>query len=142
MDNNIIKKIEELMGVWKAAGIQINKGISANGINECEKAVDFTFAEDFRGYLMRMNGFRDFDSDQEWFSFWSTDRIQSELGDCHPLDLVCFADHSINLCTFGFHRKDKMVYIHYQHSDNVELVARTFTDFINTYSVESYQLLR
>lgn len=142
MDNSFTNKIDELIAVWTNAGIQINKGITADEIASCEKALNFTFDEDFWLYLTKLNGFEDFDSDKAWFSFWSVDRIRKEYGDCHPLELVCFADHSINLCSYGFHKTDKKVYIHFQTIEGIEVVADTFTEFINTYSVDPYNLLR
>ncbi len=134
MSNTFPEKINTLISYWATQDlINLNEGASDDSILELEKDVGFTFEEDFKTYLKTANGFQNFDSDDHWISFWSIDRIREELNDHHPKELICFSDYSINLCSFGFHRKNKKVYIHYQTIEGFKFLADSFHEFIDLY---------
>ena len=81
--------------------------------------------------------------DEDWFSFWAQNRMREENEDgSHPKDVIWFSDHSINLCSFGFHKTDGKVYTHYQTIEGIECVANSFSEFIDLYLKDPYLLLR
>jgi hypothetical protein len=133
--------LSEVISLWQKEGIQLNAGLTSQQIEVLEQSLSLPFKPDFKEYLKTANGFEDFDWDNAMFSFWSADRILEELGNCHPEELVCFADHCINLCSFGHHREKEGIYIHYQHTEGLFLVANSFTEFIRLYLVNPMDLL-
>ncbi|MEI9943262.1 MAG: hypothetical protein WDN26_03500 [Chitinophagaceae bacterium] len=136
-------KLNKLIPHWTKQGVQLNTGISIDNLKQLEIDFSFSFDEDFYTYLTKVNGFEDFDSDEAWFSFWSQNRIQEENGDAsHPKEVIWFADYSINLCSFGFHKTDKKVYTHYQTIEGIECVTSSFSEFIDIYLQDPNLLLR
>jgi hypothetical protein len=95
-------------------------------------------------YLKEINGFVDSGySDNEWFCFWAHDQIKEQnTNGYHPKDVIWFADHSLNLCVFGFHRLDKKIYTHYEKTDRLIFIANSFTEFIDVYLEDAFLLLR
>lgn len=142
-NQNFIFKLDTLITHWTNEGIKMNSGISQNAIRVFENEFGICFEDTFNTYLTRSDGFVDFESDQEWFSFWSIDRMKKENTDnSHPQCVVWFSDYSINLCSFGFHKTDKKIYVHFQHIDGIECVANTFSEFIDVYLEDPIILLR
>lgn len=136
-------KLIKLIPLWAEQGVQLNTGISINDLKQLEIDFAFSFDEDFHAYLKNVNGFMDFDSDEAWFSFWSQNRMQEENSDdSHPKNVIWFADYSINLCSFGFHKVDRKVYTHYQTIEGIECVASSFSEFIEMYMQDPNLLLR
>lgn len=123
--------------------VKINSGISIDRFKKMEADFNFSFEESFYIYLTKINGFAEYDSDEEFFSFWPDTRIKEENEDgSHPKDVIWFCDHMINLCSFGFHKTDKKIYTHYQHNESIECVADTFYEFIELYNKDPFLLLR
>ena len=132
-----------LIQKWTNHGINLNKGISLDSFKKMESDLNFSFEESFHNYLTKHNGFEDFDSDEEWFSFWADSRIKVENEDeSHPREVIWFCDHAINLCSFGFHKIDKKIYTHYQHIEGIECVSKDFEEFIEMFRKDPYLLLR
>ena len=121
-----------------------NPGASPGAITALERAFGKPFEPAFTAYLGHTNGFKDFEWDDAMFSFWSAERILQELDDGHPAELFCFADHCINLGSFGYGREVKAptIYLHYQHADGFEAVADSFPDFLRRYLQDPFALLR
>jgi hypothetical protein len=136
--------LESVRVKWKTSGITCNPGASVAELRILEQAVDFTFDDAFGTYLRQINGFADFGWDETLFSFWSTTRIKEELNDCHPAELICFADYSINAGSFGFHRQqgDHGVYLHFQTVSGLWRVADSFSDLLQSYLLDPNSLLR
>jgi hypothetical protein len=141
MSTNSQPLLSEVISFWQKEGVRVNAGLTGLQIEALEQSLSVLFKPDFKEYLSAVNGFEDFDSDNALFSFWSADRMREELGTYHPEELVCFADHCINLCSFGYHREKEGIYIHYQHMEGLSLVANSFTEFIRIYLVDSMDLL-
>lgn len=136
-------KLNKLISLWTTQGVKLNSGISIDNLKKLETDFTFSFEEDFHIYLTKVNGFVDFDSDEAWFSFWSQSRMTEENQDgSHPQDVIWFSDHSINLCSFGFHKTDRKVYTHYQSIGGIECIANSFSEFIDSYLKDPYLLLR
>lgn len=131
------------MAKWKDYGIACNPGTTEAELQTLEQATSFQFNATFSAYLRQMNGFVDFEWDGSLFSLWSTTRMVTELGD-HPDDLICFADYSINLGSFGFScdQQDPRIYLHYQAVSGRWVVADSFTDFLRRWLFEPDSLLR
>jgi len=136
-------KLNKLILHWRSQGIKLNTGISIDNIRNLEIDFGLQFEEAFSNYLTSVNGFVDFESDEAWFSFWSQARMREENEDgSHPKEIMWFSDHSINLCSFGFHKTDKKIYTHYQTIGGVEFIANSFTEFVDLYLEDAYLLLR
>jgi hypothetical protein len=143
ISENFIDDLNFLILKWTNQGVKLNAGISLDCFTKMETDFNFSFEESFYNYLTNFNGFADFNSDEEWFSFWGDSRIKLENEDgSHPSDVIWFCDHSINLCSFGFHKTDKKIYTHYQHRENIECVAKNFYEFVEIYRKDPYLLLR
>lgn len=135
--------LDTLIAYWTKEGPEIKPGLLHEDIKQLEADLSFHFEPGFNQYLQRANGFADFDSDKEWFCFWEQKRIIEENNNSrHPKEVVWFADHSLNLCCFGFHRVDKKVYTHYDHRNELMHIADSFIEFVNLYLQDPYQLLR
>ena len=136
-------KLNKLISHWTAQKIQLNSGLTIDNIKTLESDLEFPFEEDFHTYLKKVGGFVDFGSDEAWFSFWSQNRMREENEEgSHPKDVIWFSDHSINLCSFGFHKTDRKVYTNYQTIGRMECVANSFMEFVDLYLENPYQLLR
>jgi hypothetical protein len=142
VDNDLRSLLSKLISAWDKDGLEVNKGISDYHIESLEKEVNYNFDVDFKEYLRQINGLEDFEWDKELFSFWSIDRIKSEYGDCHPLELICFADYNINVCSYGFNIQDRKVYSHYQHTEGLHFISNSFTEFIDLYLNDSDCLVK
>jgi hypothetical protein len=133
--------LNELVSYWKAQQIILNNGLTTQQMQALEQVSQFNFEPDFKEYLSVANGFEDSGWDDNMFSFWSSDRILAELNNCHPEELICFADYCINLCSFGYQRGKEGIYIHYQHTEGLSLVANSLTEFICLYLINAADLL-
>lgn len=143
MDPSFQDTLDQVITTWKTHGVACNPGASDTLLAAFEEAMAFSCAPAFAAYLRRVNGFTDCDWDGAMFSFWSTERIAQEAADGHPAELLCFADHCINLCSFGFRRQnDPAIYLHYQHQEGIVAVADSFHDFLKRYLLDPYSLLK
>ncbi|PSR54090.1 hypothetical protein AHMF7605_11440 [Adhaeribacter arboris] len=79
MDNVLRSLLSKLKSTWNKEGLDVNIGISDNQIESLEKIVNYNFDEDFKEYLRQINGLKDYEWDKELFSFWSIDRIKSDM---------------------------------------------------------------
>lgn len=141
-DHKFTGTLDNLLLHWARQGIKINPGISEETINEIEKELNVNLEENFCKYLKRVNGFVDFESDKAWFSFWSITRMKEENSDrSHPENVFWFSDHAINLCSFGFHTTDKKIYTHFEKSNEILLIANSFSEFVDLYLADPYQLI-
>lgn len=130
--------VAHTLACWKTQGVAYNAGASAGALLAVEHALATALDPAFAAYLRRANGMVDFDWDAALFSFWSTTRIVQELGSGHPAQLLCFADHCINLCSFGYRRghPDPTIYRHYQHEHAFAAIADSFADFLRRYLLD------
>ena len=143
MDPSLQDILDQVITSWETQGVACNPGVSDANLFAFEQAMAFSCDPVFAAYLRRVNGFTDFDWDEVLFSFWSTERIAQEATDGHPAELLCFADHCINLGSFGFRRRnDSKIYLHYQHQEGFEAVADSFHDFLKIYLLDPFALLK
>jgi hypothetical protein len=142
MNLEFINKLDTLVVQCINDGIQLNSGISADLITQLEADFEFLFDINFKYYLQKINGFKDFDADDTMFTFWSYQRIieENENGS-HPAQVIWFADHSMNLCTFGFHKTDKKVYTHFDKRKEIIFIADSFSSFLDIYLDDPYRLV-
>jgi len=137
-----MKTVEKVIFQWNNVGVELNEGASQEDIEQFEIELDFRFEDDFKTYLFIANGFKDYASDDDLFSFWSLDRIKTELLHPHPDQLICFADYCICLSNFGFNREDGKIYSFFEHHTKLYLVAENFQDLLETYIKNSDDLIR
>jgi hypothetical protein len=143
MDPSLQHTLDQVITSWKTHGVACNPGVSDTILLGFEQALAFSCDPAFAAYLRQVNGFTDFDWDEAMFSFWSTERIAQEAAHGHPAELLCFADHCINLGSFGFRRRnDPKIYLHYQHQEGIEAVADSFHDFLKIYLLDPFSLLK
>jgi hypothetical protein len=142
LEENFKTKLALLRSFWAKQGIDLNTGIPKLDIDKFQTEFNFEFEDNFLAYITGINGFRDYSSDEAWFCFWSLDRMKIENTDnSHPKDLVWFADHSINLCSFGFDKNDRKIYTHFDRSSEIIFIANNFNDFIELYLENPYHLI-
>jgi len=142
MNREFINKLDTLVVQWINDGIQLNSGISADHIKQLQADLVFSFDANFKYYLQKINGFTDFDGDDTMFTFWSHHRIIEEnKNGSHPAQVIWFADHSLNLCTFGFHKTDRKVYTHFANTKELSFIADSFSSFIDIYLDDPYRLV-
>jgi hypothetical protein len=142
MTQEFINTLNLLISKWENEKIQLNTGISNAHIEKLESDLGFCFGEEFKYYLQKANGFIGFYADEAWFCFWSDTRIKEENKDgTHPGEVIWFADHSLNLCSFGFHKTDKKIYTHFDKQDKIMLIAESFNDFIDVYIDNPFRLI-
>lgn len=143
MNQEEINRVNKLVEYWGNQKVKLNPGISIDNLKKLESELEFSFEDSFCYYLSKVNGFINCDVDKEMFSFWSDVRMKEENTDnSHPKEVIWFSDYSINLCSFGFHKVNRKVYIHYQTIAGIECVANSFEDFINVYLKDPVLLLR
>ena len=77
-----------------------------------------------------------------FFSFWSVTQIKIEnCYNSHPENVIWFADHFISLCSFGQYKVDQKIYIHLDKSNELYLIANSFSEFVDLYLADPYQLI-
>lgn len=137
-------QLHKLVLHWTDQGIRLNSGIPDIVINKLESDLDISLNDEFKAYLKSINGFLNRgDLDNDLFSFWSDTRIIEENMNCrNSKDLICFADHSVNLCVFGFNREHGKIYIFFQKTNDKILIANSLSEFIDLYLKDAYLLLR
>ena len=141
-DQNFIKTLDEAIINWLDDGIKLNAGVSAETIKHFENEINFIFEDDFAQYLNKVNGFIDYSSGESWFSFWSLSRIKFECeSKSHPEKFIWFADHSLNLCSFGFSKNDGKIYTHFDNSSDIMFITHSFHQFVRLYLEDPYQLI-
>lgn len=143
MDPSLQDTLDHVITSWKTQELAYNPGVTDQVLLAFEKATAFSCDPAFAAYLRRVNGVANFAWDDALFSFWSTERILQEVADGYqPADLLCFADHCISACVFGFHRRrnDQKIYRHHQHQEGLEVVADSFLDFLRIYLQNSFAL--
>ena len=141
MNQEFINKLNALIAYWTNEGIKLNTGIDDDLIKKLESDLGYCFDDNFKYYLQKVNGFADFESDESWFSFWSHTRIKDENSSTHPKEVIWFADHSLNLCSFGFHKTDRKIYTHFDKQDKIMFIVNSFNEFIDIYLDNPYLLV-
>jgi hypothetical protein len=123
----ILSWTDQAILLWKEKSIKLNAGLSQNEIAEFEKLLNFTFPQDFIELYQKVNGFEDFEWNNELFSLWSLDRISKEYQEGNSEKYIGFCDYLINSHNIGFLRTDNRVYKNYDHSNPI---ADNFKDII------------
>lgn len=136
-------KLEYLIQFWLNQNIKLNVGNDIIDIEIIEKEFTYLFDDDFKTYLLKLDGFVENEWDFEMISFWSVEKMRSEnLDNYHPSSLLCFADYSINVCSFGFNKMDRKIYTHFQGSNELIFIADSFSEFVDIYINNSLDLIK
>ena len=121
-----LKNIEEIIEFWKNSTVELNEGVDLKEIEALEKAVDYVFPPSFKTFYLNVNGFKDWDYDDNMFSIFSIETIKEEYSDKFKI-FVPFCDYLINSYQIGFSKKDNCIYIDFDiEGDNASKVADTF----------------
>jgi hypothetical protein len=124
---------EKLISHCNDKAIQINRAATTEEIETLERDLGIGFPADFKEYLSVMNGFSDYEWDDDMISFWSLGRIR-ERHSRYPSELVVVADYSFECCTWGFYGRDEKVYITYDLVDYApKPVTNSFSEFLDLY---------
>ena len=143
MEGNFKDKLQTLKAFWEKERVKLNSGASKTSIENFQEEFGFLFECNFIKYLNEIGGFFDDRSDDAWFCFWNLNRMRDENKDnSHPKELIWFSDHSINLCCFGFHKDDQKIYTHFSRSKEIIFIANDFSEFVELYLENPYQLIK
>jgi hypothetical protein len=74
-----VNAIERVVAKWRAEGIEVNPGVSDDVIARLERQVGTTLPDDVRSFFALAAGFEDASSDEYMLSFWSIEKILSEV---------------------------------------------------------------
>ena len=129
MDNSkqILSWTDQAIIQWTEKGIKLQEGILIDNLHDFEKSLDFTFPQDFIELYTKVNGFENFDYNENMFSLWSLDRILKEYKEDGDTNYVSFCDFLINSHSLGFYKDDGRIYKYYNEP---EAIADNFQDFI------------
>ncbi|WP_299709012.1 SMI1/KNR4 family protein [uncultured Tenacibaculum sp.] len=120
-------EINKIISHYKKSGIKLNKGIEVANINTLEKKLKFIFPNSFKEFYKAINGFSDFDMDDNMFTIYSIERIEEEFKASKNAEFIPFSDYLINSHQIGFRKSDGHVYINYSLENHINTkVALTF----------------
>ena len=130
MDNlkHTLSWTDQTITYWTEKGIKLQAGVSLDKLRDFEKLLDFSFPQDFIELYTKVNGFVDFDWNENMFSLWSLDRILKEYQEDEDPKFIGFCDYLINSHTLGFYTDDKLIYKYY---DKPKAITNSFQDFIS-----------
>ena len=72
--------IDRLKNYWSSHGLELASGADPDSLQEFERKNTTRLPDDFRNYLLAIDGMKPYipnDCDKEGFSFWSIQRIKS-----------------------------------------------------------------
>ncbi len=143
---------ERLIEHWRAQGLQILRGCSDAQLANVERKFSFRFPPDFRACYLATDGMGPPEQDKTGFSFWHLDRIQRadialrEAG-AHVIPLgaegyFAFADYLDWSWAYAIRltestTENSIVLI---GKERLDVVARSFSDFVELYLSDSPQL--
>lgn len=119
--------VEEAIATWKEAGIKLRPGASPERIAQVETLLGFQFPEDFVALYLEMDGFVDFDWDDELISVWSLDRMVKEYIEDKDVNYIGFCDYCINCYSFGFLKIEAGIFC---SADQTKSSAENFSAFV------------
>lgn len=133
MKNLLKLRCEKLIRQCNDKFIQVNEGATAEEIETLERDLGIGFPADFKEYLSLMNGFVDYEWDDDMIAFWSLNRIRDRHSR-YPPEFIVVADYLIECCTWGFYSGDEKVYITYDSAGYApKPVANSFSAFLDLY---------
>ena len=128
---------DQVISDWKEKGIKLEKGISIEKIHDFEKLLNFTFPQDFIDLYIKINGFEDYDWNENMISIWSLKRIENEFGR-YP-NFIGFSDFFTCSHVYGFLKDQQGIFKNYDLTDPgvPEKIAETFEEAINLINTNS-----
>ena len=126
----------DIIASWYAQDIKLNEGVSIQQIDYLEKEVSFQFAEDFKRFYLKVNGFNDFDS-LNMFSLFPVDRIKDEYFEQKNQEFIPIGDFMISSHFFGYLKKEPGVFKSYGDGYPVIKICDTFFEFIELIEEDS-----
>jgi hypothetical protein len=130
--NCITNWVDEAISFWTNSGIKLKAGFSLEGIRSFERQLDFQFPPDFVELYQRVNGFEDFDCNNDMFSLWSLERILIEYRNDNDNNYIGFCDYLINSHSIGFFKSEPGVYKSY---NQMKPIAKTFRETIELMNI-------
>ncbi len=118
---------DQSIAIWTTGGIKLNDGIPLDKIAKFENHLDYTFPKDFLHLYQKVNGFKEFDWNENMFSLWSLERILKEYQKGGDSNYIGFCDYLINSHTIGFSKSDNRIYKYY---NKPQPIANTFQETI------------
>jgi hypothetical protein len=82
--SKITNQINSLIELWRSEGVGISQGKTVEKIQEFEKRNSVSLPDDFRHYLLRVNGMypqASQDTDRRGFCFWPLQRVVSVVNE-------------------------------------------------------------
>lgn len=140
---------------WLSCGVEIEQGVTESELNAFERRYNVHLPEDFRDYLMAVNGMSPHVYDDDFIRFWMLNEIKPvsegapEYAGSDYIDIAdsvfLFADFSIWAHAFGIRgSREKET-----HSNTVYVIgglpaipiASSFSEFVNIYLTDTERLV-
>jgi|SaaInlStandDraft_1057018.scaffolds.fasta_scaffold112880_2 hypothetical protein len=136
--------VEILAKHWAEKKYPVNSGSTHAEIETAESHFSAIFPEDFKNYLLTLNGIEEDVDDENQIYFWPLIKIleqsQAECNDCDiEFEYVVFADYLISVWSYAFKISNNSLEGIYQISRNAEpnFICNTFSEFIELYLQKS-----
>ncbi len=126
--NQIVNWVDQAVVTWKAKGIKLQKGASLSKISEYEEQLEFKFPQEFIELYQRVDGFEDFEWDENMFSIWSLERILKEYKEDNDTNFIGFSDFLICSHMIGFSKTETGIYL--KGYDQIRPITSSFQDTI------------
>ena len=118
--------IDNIIKEWTNNSIKFQDGASLELILNTEQIIDFIFPEQVREFYLRVNGFSDWEYNENLFSIWSLERILKEYSENDDKMFVGFSDFLINSYWIGFIKGQDGIFKSY----NEEKIAASFKEAV------------
>ncbi len=120
--------LSEIITHWKLSGIKLNDGARIEKINALEGELNFSFPASFKDFYKEVNGFKDWDWNENMFTIYPIERIRKEHSESINKSFIPFCDYLINSHQIGFDKTNGKVYLDYPLEGGArQKVADTFT---------------
>jgi hypothetical protein len=129
---------ENVISLWKDKEIKLERGASLTAIDQVEKIIGFQFSESFKNLYLKVNGFRNLDSDDNMFSIWPIEKIKEEYLLDTNKNFIGFCDYMIFSYCIGFLKNSDGVFIDHKQMDPIAPTFEESLDLINSNSSRLY----
>lgn len=130
--------IDQVINTWTTKGIKLQVGISIDKIYEIELLISFKFPQDFIELYSKVNGFQDFEWNENMFSLWSLDRILKENQENGNTNFIGFCDFLINSHSIGFLKSNKGIFKSHNKTTAIGNTFKEVIELINSNSALIY----
>lgn len=121
---------------WRAGGVTVRAGVSAEAIAVHERRIGHSLPPAVAAYFRAIDGMEDAEWDSDLIHFWPLDETSVDEG-----DLLIFADYSLDVHSYGV-RLGGLDEVFVIGAGAPERIAASFCEFLETYLSEPLRLFR